>query len=234
MGSLYIKKFVEERELTVLLLVDRSSSAFFGTKRRIKSELVTEISALLGLTALRNNDRVGLIIFTSEVERFIPPKKGKSHVLRLIRELVVFEPKKTQTGLSEALAFLNRAIKRRSVVFLISDFMADISTYEKPLAIANKKHELVALQINDPAEKRLPEIGWAFLEDAETGEKIVINTAEKRFNSLFAGKSERSENSMLRFFQRLGVDRLVIQTSDNYMPKLLGFFRKRRKKASKI
>jgi uncharacterized protein (DUF58 family) len=227
-GTLHVKKFVEERELTVILMVDMSSSGAFGTRRRLKSDLAVELAALLSLTAVRNNDRVGLMTFTSEVERFVPPKKGKSHVLRLVRDLVAFEPRHTRTGLADALAYLNRAVKRRAVVFLISDFMADPASFEKPLAVANRRHDLVALQVADPAEERIPSAGWTILDDAETGERVLADTGSKRLRSLFAGYASQRDKAMERMFRRLDADRLVLRTSEDYAGPLIGFFRRRR------
>jgi len=227
-GHPYVKVFEEERELTVMLLVDASSSGEFGTFERMKGEIGVEICALLAFSAIKNNDKVGLIIFTDKVEKFVPPRKGKSHVLRVLRELLYFRPEGKKTDISAALEYLSRVIRRRSVVFLISDFLS--SNYEQALRIANKKHDIVGIHIVDPRELELPGIGYIELEDAETGEEILLNTSDREIRRLF---SQRTNEAMLqreKLFKSMNVDSIVIRTDESYFEPLIKFFRMRAKR----
>jgi len=227
-GHPYVKVFEEERELTVMLLVDASSSGEFGTFERMKGEIGVEICALLAFSAIKNNDKVGLIIFTDKVEKFVPPRKGKSHVLRVLRELLYFRPEEKKTDISAALEYLSRVIRRRSVVFLISDFLS--SNYEQALRIANKKHDIVGIHIVDPRELELPGIGYIELEDAETGEEILLNTSDREIRRLF---SQRTNEAMLqreKLFKSMNVDSIVIRTDESYFEPLIKFFRMRAKR----
>ncbi len=175
MDHLFVKVFEEERELTVMLLVDVSSSGNFGTASQMKGEIAAELCAVLAFSAIKNNDKVGLIIFSDKIEKFIPPRKGKQHVLRVIREILYFKPEDSQTNLNVALEFLIKVIRRRSIVFLVSDFMTE--EYEKALQVTNKKHDVIAIDIIDPREVELPNIGFIELEDAETGETVLVDTS---------------------------------------------------------
>ncbi len=225
MGHPYVKIFQEERELTVMLMVDLSSSANFGTFEQMKGEIAAEICALLAFSAIKNNDKVGLIIFTDKIEKYIPPKKGKTHVLRLLREMLYYRPAGGKTSISTALEFLNRVAKRRSVVFLISDFIS--SGYERDLRIANKKHDIVSITITDKREIELPDVGYVELEDAESGEIFVINTSDKKIRSSFYALSTNKMDELLHNFKSMNVDYVNIFTDKPYVEPLIKFFRMR-------
>jgi len=228
MGHPYVKVFEEERELTVMLLVDVSSSGNFGTYERMKGEIAIEICALLAFSAIKNNDKVGLIIFTDGIEKFIPPKKGKSHVLRVLRELLYHKPQGTQTDIANALEYLNRLTKRRSVVFLVSDFIN--TGYEKALQIANRRHDIVAITVTDPREKELPDVGFIELEDAETGEMILVDTSYSEVRSLYSRQSTDDIQYRNKLFKSINVDHIDIQTDKPYVEPLIRFFRIRAKR----
>ncbi len=228
MGHPFVKKFVEERELTVMLLVDVSSSGEFGTVKQMKGEIAVEICALLAFSAIKNNDRVGLIIFTDKIEKFIPPKKGRKHVLRVIRELLYFKPEGNQTDISAALAYLRNVVNRRSVVFLVSDFMA--KGYEKALKVAHHRHDIIAITITDPREMELPKLGFIQLEDAETGEEILIDTSDPELRRSFLGISSREKEERDRLFRSINVDQIDITTDKSYIMPLMQFFRMRANK----
>lgn len=228
MGSPFVKKFMEERELTAMLMVDMSSSGKFGTKKQLKIDLAVELSALLAFSAIKNNDRVGLIIFTDKIEKYIPPKKGKAHVLRLIRDLLTFEPQNTKTDIKASLEYLNKIMKRRSIVFMISDFLA--SDYEKPLGIANKKHDFIAVSITDSKERKLPKLGYALLEDAETGETVLVPTQKASFQNKFHQIVKKETDQREKLFKSIDVDNLELFTGQDYILPLVHFFRKRAKR----
>jgi len=228
MGHPYVKVFEEERELTVVLLVDASSSGNFGSVERMKGEIATEICALLAFSAIRNNDKVGLIIFTDRIEKFVPPKKGKTHVLRVVRELLYHRPQGTGTDIAGALEFLSRVITRRSVVFLVSDFIS--SGYEKALRVANKKHDLIALTITDPREVSLPDVGFIELEDAETGEVVLVDTFSNEVRETFRLRASRDVEERARLFRAMNVDHVDIRTDQSYVEPLISFFRMRAKR----
>ncbi len=225
MGHPFVKVFEEERELTVILLVDVSSSADFGTVERMKGEIAIEICALLAFSAIKNNDKVGLIIFTDRIEKFVPPKKGKTHVLRVLRELLYHEPEGKGTDISLALEYLSRIITRRSVVFLVSDFISD--DYQKAMQIANKRHDLVAITITDPREIELPNIGLVELEDAETGEIIMLDTADSTIRQTFTRITSNSREERDKNFRSMNVDSIDIRTDVSYIEPLIKFFRMR-------
>ena len=225
MGHPFVKVFEEERELTVMLLVDVSSSADFGTVERMKGEIAIEICALLAFSAIKNNDKVGLIIFTDRIEKFVPPKKGKTHVLRVLRELLYYEPEGKGTDLSLALEYLSRVITRRSVVFLVSDFISD--DYQKAMQIANKRHDLVAITITDPREIELPNIGLVELEDAETGEIIMLDTADSTIRQTFTRITSNSREERDKNLRSMNVDSIDIRTDVSYIEPLIKFFRMR-------
>ncbi len=228
MGHPFVKKFVEERELTVMLLVDASSSGEFGTVKQMKGEIAVEICALLAFSAIKNNDRVGLIIFTDEIEKFIPPKKGRKHVLRVIRELLYFQPKRNQTDISAALTYLRNVVNRRSVVFLVSDFMA--KGYEKALKVAHHRHDIIAITITDPREMKLPKLGFIQLEDAETGEEILIDTSDPQLRESFFGLSSKERRERDKLFRSINVDQIDIITDRSYIKPLMQFFKMRANK----
>ncbi len=227
-GHPFVKVFEEERELTVMLMVDASSSGEFGTFERMKGEIAVEICALLAFSAIKNNDKVGLIIFTDKVEKYVPPRKGKSHVLRVLRELLYFHPEDKNTDIASALDFFNRVIRRRSVVFLVSDFIS--KDYERALRIANKKHDIVAIHIVDPREMELPNIGYIELEDAETGEQILIDTSDREVRQLFAQKTSHAMVQRDKLFKSMNVDSIAIHTDESYFEPLMKFFRMRAKR----
>lgn len=224
-GNPHVKKFVEERELTVMLLVDASSSGEFGTVDQMKGEVAVEICALLAFSAIKNNDRVGLIIFTDTIEKYIPPKKGKKHVLRVIRELLYFQPKKKKTDISHVLEYLGRVQKRKSVVFLVSDFMS--AGFERDLQIANKKHDLIAITITDPREISLPKIGFIEFQDAETGEEILIDTYSPAVRDLFTTLADERRDQRHQLFRSISIDSVDILTDRPYVDPLVRFFRLR-------
>ena len=227
-GHPFVKRFKEERELTVMLLVDASSSGEFGTAQRMKGEIAAELCSVLAFSAIKNNDRVGMIIFTDRVEKYIPPKKGSSHVLRLIREVLYFKPQHPRTEINCALEFLGRVIKRRCVVFLVSDFLS--SGFDKMLSIANKKHDLIAIKIADPREIELPDVGFIELEDTETGEQIIIDTKNAELREDFQKHASREKTKLDRSFRSMDLDHIHITTDKSYVEPLMAFFRVRAKR----
>ena len=221
----YIKIYEEERELTVMLIVDVSGSRNFGTQAMLKKNLITEISAVLSFSAIQNNDKVGVIMFSDRIEKFIPPKKGKQHILRIIRELLNFEPVSTGTNITEALRFLINAIKKRSTAFLISDFMDD--NFEDALKIASKKHDLVGLKIYDLRETELPSIGLVKLLDAESGRDIWIDTSESYIRDTYRHSWRKRNEDMNEMLSRFGVDYASISTGEDYVKPLINLFKRR-------
>ncbi|MCX5868174.1 MAG: DUF58 domain-containing protein [Proteobacteria bacterium] len=228
MGHPYVKLYREEREMTMMLLVDLSTSQKFGSGQRLKSELAAELAAVLAYTAIKSNDKVGLIIFTDRVEKFIPPKKGRGHVWRVIREILSFSPVQKDTRIEVALDYLNRVVNKRSIAFLVSDFLT--AGFEKSLKIANQKHDLVAIHLSDPREEAIPKIGLVELEDAETGERVVIDTSDFIFERDFESYARRVEKERVNFFRSLGVDLVRIRTDRPYTDTLIRFFRMREKR----
>ncbi|MDZ7725809.1 MAG: DUF58 domain-containing protein [candidate division KSB1 bacterium] len=224
----FVKVFEEERELTVMLLVDVSSSGEFGTFEQMKGEIAAEICALLAFSAIKNNDKVGLLIFSDTIEKFIPPKKGKSHVLRVIREILYHKPRGSQTDIGQALEYLSRVTRRHAVVFLISDFLS--SGYEKALQIANRRHDVVAITITDPREVDLPDVGFIELEDAETGETFLLDTSNPGVRSDFTEKTHTAVAEREKLFRSLDVDTVDIRTDQSYVEPLIRFFRMRAKR----
>ena len=225
MGTAFIKKFTEERELTVMLIVDVSASGNFGSTSQSKRELAAEVACLLAFSAIRNNDKVGLVLFTDRVELFIPPKKGRSHTLRLIREILFFEPqgRGTQPGL--ALDYLNKIVTRRAVVFFISDFQAP--DFSQALAVSGRRHDFIAIHIHDEREKVFPNVGIITLEDAETGEQVEVNTADRSMRTQFADLVDKSETELSRTLRRSNIDTIALRTGDDYLPALRSFFKQR-------
>lgn len=229
MGHPYTKKFVEERELTVIFLVDVSSSGRYGTRNKTKSEVIAEICALLAFAAVKNNDRVGFIAFSDRVEKFVPPKKGRLHVLRVIREILTFNPKHKKTNLNAAFDVLNGVITKRSTVFLFSDFLAE--NYEKLFRIAFKKHDLIAVRIEDKTEKDFPALNAATqLEDAETGELLSISPT-KRFSGRYREEMKKRDQKLEAFFDQVGIDHISIEAGSSYIDALIRFFKQRAKKS---
>jgi uncharacterized protein (DUF58 family) len=228
MGRPFIKQFSEEREMTVMLLVDASGSGRFGSSEQTKNDIAAEIAALIAFSAIRNNDKVGLIIFTDRVEKFVAPKKGRSHVLRVIREILYFEPTGKKTDISSAVEYLMRITTRRTVSFLISDFIAE--GYEKKLRAANCRHDLIALRIADPRELKLPNVGLVELEDPETGERIMVNTRSDSLRKKFEKLSARRREEQKKMFRSMNVDSVDIRTDSSYVEPLVRFFRMRERR----
>ncbi len=224
-GHPYVKVFDEERELTVMLLVDVSSSGNFGTTSQMKGEVAAELCAVLAFSAIKNNDKVGLMIFSDKIEKFIPPRKGKQHVLRVIREILYFKPEDSRTDLNVALEYLSRVIKRKSIVFLISDFLTE--NYEKSLQVANKKHDIIAIDIIDPREVEMPSVGLLELEDAETGETVMVDTSNPAIRGSFYSQSKEERETREKFFKSIGVDNININTDRSYVEPITKFFRMR-------
>ena len=223
MGHPYTKKFVEERELTVVFLVDASSSGQYGTRGNTKSELIAEIGALLAFSAVKNHDRVGLIIFSDQVEKFIPPKKGRQHVLRVVREILSFKPRHRKTDINVALKMLNDVVTKRGTVFLFSDFLSP--DYQSLLKIANKKHDVVGLVIEDPTEKAFPRLGTSIeLQDAETGETFALSP-RKAFGERFKNGWVQRKETRDRIFAGIGMDAIEIETGKPYIDALIRFFK---------
>ena len=219
----YIKVFEEERELTMLLMVDISGSESFGTASQFKKDTVTEIAATLAFSAAQNNDKVGLILFSDDVELYIPPKKGKSHVLRIIRELIEFKPKSKQTNIGAALKFLSSVTKKKAIVFMLSDFMDD--GYEKTLKIAGKKHDLTGIRVYDKHDEEIPNLGMVPMLDAETGTVQLINTASKTTRTNYNTNAIRLLNYYKDSFKRSGAGTINTRVDESYVKKLLGYFK---------
>ena len=221
----YVKVFEEEREMTVMLLVDVSASGEFGTQKQLKQELITELCAVLAFSAIQNNDKIGVIFFTDKIEKFIPPKKGKSHILRIIRDLIEFKPEHKKTDIKLALKYLTNVIKKRSIAFVISDFIAP--DFIDALKIANKKHDLVALNIFDKREKELPDIGLVKIMDAETGTLQWVDTSDKNVRIHFSAFAKKREAFLKEIFTKSGVDSADINTAESYIKPLMNLFKRR-------
>lgn len=224
----FVKKFVEERELSVAFFVDMSGSQFFGTGGRFKSEIAAEITALLAFSAVRNKDKVALLIATDQVEKYIALKKGKLHVLRVIREILTFKPKHRKTNLQTGFDYLNRVLKRTAVVFVISDFMD--KGFERPLKILSRRHDVVALQLSDPKEKSLPKAGVIELEDQETGKRVLLDSNDASFRNQYEKAERDREEGLDHLFKSFGVDRVPIDISLPYAEPLIRFFRMRERR----
>ncbi len=227
-GHPFIKIFEEERELTVILMADLSGSLIFGSIDKTKQQIAAELSAILAFSALKNNDKVGLILFTDKIEKFVPPRKGRKHVLRIIREVLSFEPEGKSTNIKAALEYMNNAIKKRSIVFLLSDFMD--SGYEKILRIVGKRHDLIGIVLNDEREDEIPDIGLVKFADAETGNERWIDTGDKRTKFLFSQMRERNKAARKSLFLSSRLDSIEIQTGENYIKPLVQFFRLRERR----
>jgi len=227
-GIPFVKKFREERELTLAFLVDVSASGRFGTAGKWKSETAAEVCAILSFAAAFNNDKTGLILFTDKVERFVLPAKGKSHVLRLIRELLYFAPQGRKTSLSVGLEYVLKALKRKSIVFIVSDFID--SGWERALSVASRKHDVIALVLSDPREEDLPPVGLMALEDAETGARLTVDAADPQFRRIYRGRARAFAANLERTFRRYQTDSISIQNGRPYLVPLMKFFKERERR----
>lgn len=236
MGTAYIKKFIEERELTVMILVDASASCRFGMVKELKNRLAAEMAGVLSFAAIRNQDKIGMVIFTDTIEKYIPPRKGKSHVLRMIREVLYFQPKGQKTNLCIPCEFLHKVIKRRCVSFIISDFLEtnvspeDKPSFFKPLAVLSRRHDVIAISLNDLRETSLPECGLVSFVDAETGQEQTVDTFDETFRSWFETISKERQKKRERFFKSMNIDHVDIWTHEPFIDKLVQFFETRKKR----
>jgi len=221
----YVKVFHEEREMTVMLVIDISGSSSFGTRSQLKRELIAEIAAVISFSAIQNNDKIGVILFAGKPELYIPPKKGKKHILRIIRELIEFKPNTKETNIGTTLDYLNNVVKKRSIVFLISDFLDN--SFEDQLKITNRKHDLVALQITDQAEYNLPKVGWVQLQDLESNQLKWVNTNLPKVRKRFADQGRSHDRYMKETFRKSGVDFTKISTGESYVKPLMNLFKNR-------
>ena len=221
----FVKVFEEERELTMMLMVDISGSESFGTKNQLKRDMITEIAATLAFSATQNNDKIGLLLFSDQIELFIPPKKGKSHVLRIIRELIEFESKSKKTDLSQALKYLSSVLKKKAIVFLISDFM--VKDYELTLKIASKRHDVTGIRVFDQREESIPNIGIVNMLDAETGETLLVDTTSKKVRMDYEKYYRENVNYFKDIFSKCGAGTISSRVDESYVTKLLGYFKAR-------
>ncbi len=221
----YVKVFEEERELTVMLLIDISGSETFGTNQVFKRELITEVAAVLAFSAIQNNDKAGVIFYTDKVEKFIPPKKGSSHILHIIKELIDFKPEHTKTDTAEALRYMTNIIRKRCTAFIISDFMD--TGFNKALQIANHKHDVIALQISDQREEDMPRIGFVKMKDAETGEELWVNTSNRKVREKYARDRREMMQKLKHEFSKSGVSYTQLKTGEDYIKPLLILFKQR-------
>jgi len=228
LGTAFVKKFTEERELTVVLVVDVSASGNFGSISQSKRELAAEVACLLAFSAIRNNDKVGLLLFSDRVELFIPPKKGRSHTLRIIREILFFEPAGRGTAPALALDYLNKVVTRRAVVFFVSDFQT--GDFSRELSVSGRRHDFIAVHVQDQREEMLPNVGIITLEDAETGEQIEINTADRTTRARFSALAETRRAELNRTLRRNGIDAISLRTGEDYLPALRSFFKQRERR----
>jgi uncharacterized protein (DUF58 family) len=237
-GKLFVKQYREERELTILLLIDISASGLFGSAERSKREYMAELGSVLAFSAVGNNDKVGLVLFTDTIELFIPPAKGRRHILRVIREILFFQPQRDRTDLVQALDFTNQVIRRQAVVFLISDFCLPgafddaLATLEPKLKLTHRRHDLIAVSVTDPRESQLPNVGRIIVEDAETGEQVLINTGRASVRNRFADMARARQQALGRAIRRAGIDFLPLHADRSYLKALMQFFslRERRRR----
>ena len=227
-GTPFVKMFDEERELTVMLVVDVSASGEFGSRSRMKGEVAVEICAVLAFSAITNNDKVGLVIFSDRIEKFVPPRKGRRHGLRVLRELLYFRPEGRGTDVAGALEYLARVVRRRAVVFLVSDFFD--TGYQKALAVAGRRHDVIVIRMGDPRERELPAVGYIELEDAETGERLTVNVSDPTFREAFDRDVTETRAALEREFRKTGIDVIEISTDRPYADRLMRFFRQRAKR----
>ncbi len=230
-GDLHVKNFTEERELTVVLLVDVSASGSFGSVSQSKRELAAEVASVLAFSAVGNRDKVGLLLFTDGVELFLPPQKGRGHVLRIIREVLYFQPQGRRTDLGAALEYLNKVVTRRAVVFLLSDFQSP--DFARPLTVASQRHDLVAVPVVDPLEEELPDIGRVSLEDAETGAIYEVNTSDRRVRAAFVNAVSTRRQALAALLRRARVDAITLRTDADYLPALRAFFQQRERRIAR-
>jgi len=223
----FVKIFEEERELTLMLLVDVSKSLHFGSNDSFKNDIATEIAATLAFSATNNNDKIGLILFSDEIELFIPPKKGKSHVLRIIRELIQHQPKSTKTNIGVSLQYLHQVMKKKTITFVLSDFMDDEKSYETTLKIVSKKHDITGIKINDVREQEMPNIGLVWMEDAESGHGMYVNTSDKTVRNHYKTHFTEQDQYFKNSFARSGAGVIHLFTQDSYVKKLLAYFKAR-------
>lgn len=221
----YVKVFEEERELTMMLMADISGSEFFGTKNQFKNEIVTEIAATLAFSAMQNNDKIGLILFSDQIELFIPPKKGKSHVLRIIRELLEFQPKSNKTDLAQSLKYLTNVMKKKAIVFVLSDFITD--GYADTLKIVSGKHDVTGIRVYDEKEEQIPNLGMVQMLDEETGESILVNTASKGVRIKYHAYYRERVDAYVDAFRKSGAGIIDCRVDESYVKKLLGYFKRR-------
>ncbi len=228
LGHPYIKRYTEERELTIMFLVDLSFSGEFGSMKQFKNEIATEICAVLAFSAVSNNYKVGIILFTDKIEKFVPPKKGKTHVLRVIREVLYYKPENKGTDISIALEYLLKVTKRKSVCFLVSDFITE--GFEHALRIANKRHDMVAVSITDPRELGIPNVGFVELEDAETGETTLVDTSDRKTMERYNRFNIKNMEERAKLLRGMGVDLIDVMTDSSYVEPIMKFFRAREKR----
>jgi uncharacterized protein (DUF58 family) len=228
MNDVYVKVFTEEREMTVMLVVDLSASGRFGSAQRPKVETVAEVAALLAFSAIKNNDRVGLILFTDQVERFVPPKKGRGHVMRVVTEILNARPQHTGTDVGAALDYLASVTRRRAVAFVVSDFIAD--HYERALRIASRRHDLIPIQVTDPREQELADVGIALVEDLETGEVLEVDTSDPRVRQAYAHRVAKDRTRREQMFRRLRMDHVTVETHRSYVQPIAELFRMRERR----
>ena len=233
MNTPYIRKYQEERELTVFLAVDASGSSDFGTTGQFKRELAAELAAVLSFAATTNNDKVGLLIFTDKPELIVPPRKGKRHVLRMVRDLLVFTPEGRGTSIESALDTINRVVKRRSITFLISDFLVEPESLRRPLAATNRRHDVIALDLHDPMEHQIPDVGLMVLEDAETGGLEWVDTSNKAWREAFEARTLDLEQQKRRLLSSLAIDHIQISTDKDYVVELSEFFARRSRRRAR-
>ncbi len=226
-GSVHVKRFVEERELTVMLVVDASASFDFGSVGRWKRDLAAELSAVLAFAATTNDDRVGLLIFSDQIELIVPPRKGRRHVLRLVRELLAFQPSGRGTDIAEALDTVNRILNRRGIVFLVSDFAADPAAFHDALRRTARRHDLVGVELHDPLESDIPDVGLISLEDAETGERLWVDTSDATWRAAFEARRDTRADGLRAAMRDAGVDRIRVSGGEDYADALASFFRRR-------
>jgi len=227
-GRPFVKRYVEERELTVWLMDDLSASGSFGSRTQLKNEVAAELCALLAFSAIKNNDKVGLVVFTDQIELFVAPNKGRSHVLRLIRDLLNFTARSKGTNIAQALDYLGRVTHKKGVVFLVSDFIAP--DYKKPLRIVGRRHDLIAVSVADPREAALPDVGLIELEDAETGNRVLVDTSSKRDRNQYAELAARRRIELRELFRSLSVDQVEVETGEDYVRDLMLLFRRRERR----
>ena len=233
MASPFVRRYQEERELTVMLLADASGSSEFGTTGGFKRELAAELAAVLSFAATTNNDRIGLMVFTDQVEFVIPPRKGRRHVLRMVRDLLVFQPEGTGTDISLALNSMNLMLKQRSIAFLISDFIAPPESYRRALAASSRRHDVIAIDLHDPAEREIPPVGIVALEDAETGDLVWVDTNDQTWRRSFEEQVELEEQTKIRMMRSLAIDRIALVNGQEYVSGLNDFFKRREKRLAR-